>query len=268
LVKIVLKAGKDAVEQAEKFGDFEKIKPGTYRMVVAEINAGHSKGDDGKPDKKRPRLEFVLKPFSEDREGKVKFKANYGQLWDYCRLDEDVQEAKRAQWAIALGATPNRQGNVSLSIENEPDKPGTDIGKHVIARVKAGENQEGDYKPEIANVWPVKAGAEGDEAFDEEGEDDAEEEDEGEEEDSANPFGDEDEAEDDELLTADSLEAMDLKELGGIAGEFDLDPKEHIVRNRAKKVDSAKTKKALIDAILEAQGAEPDFEEDNSEDPF
>lgn len=259
--KIVLKAGKDAVEQAEKFGDFEKIKPGTYRMVVAEINDGFTKGDDGKPDKKKPRVEFVVKPFSEDREGKKPFTTPYGQLWDYCRLDLESQEAKRAQWAIALGGKPNAKGQVNFSIETDPDKPGTDIGKHVIVRVKSGENLEGDYKPEVANVWPVKVGDELDEA-EEEVEEEEEVEDEGDEEDSDSPFGEDDE--DDELLTREALDDMELKELGTLAGEFDLNPKEHIVKVKGK-MNPSKTKKKLIDAILEAQGAEGDEDE---EDPF
>lgn len=278
MAKVRIKAGKEGVERAESFGDFEDIRPGTYRMKLVEINARHAKGDDGKPDKSRPMLEFVVKPYSEDREGKVKFTKNYGQLWSYVRLTGEGQDATRAMWAIALGATPNAKGEVDLSVETDPDKPGTDVGKHVIVRVK-GEEYQGEMRPKVATVWPVQAGTEnvgeddGDEL--EDGDDiDEELEDELEDEDVEDPFGeDEDEEpEEDDYLTEDGLKAMELKDLGKLAtDDFDLDPKASIVKftrgaNKGK-MNQPKTKEKLIAAILEAQGADSDDDEE-VEEPF
>jgi hypothetical protein len=263
LAKVKLQAGKEAVERANEFSDFEQIRPCTCRMVIKEITSKFAKGDDGKPDKSRPMLEFVLKPYSEDREGKKRFQTNYGQLWTYLRTTGDGQESSRAMWALALGATPNARGNVELTVDTTKD-----VGKHVIVRVKSGENLEGEYRPEVANVWPVTAGSEvvGDDDTDEELEDEVEDE-ELDEEDSDNPFGDDEEdADDGEYLTEEGLMAMEMKDLGEVAKEFDIDPKANIVRNRAKKFDEPRTRKKLVKLILDAQGANSDDEE--VEEPF
>lgn len=279
MAKVKIKAGKDAVERAGDFGDFEDIRPGTYRMKIKEINFGYSKGDDGKADKQRPRLEFILQPYSEDREGKKRFKVKYGQLWSYLRTTGDGQENSRAMWAMALGAKPKANGSIELAVEPDPTKPGTDVGKHVIVRVKAGKNLEGDYRPEVANVWPVNPddAEAGDDEEDEDIEDEDVEEDElDEEEDAEDPFGedeDEDEEDDEEeedYLTEAQLNDMPMKELGKLAADdFDLDPKDSIVKFKkgAKKgkVDQAKTKAKLVAAVLAAQGADGD---DEADEPF
>lgn len=260
MVKIAIKANKEAVEAAESFGDFEDLRPGVYRFKLAECNDGHSKGDDGKPDKSRRRLEMIVRPVSMDREGKVKLDKNYGQLWDYISLSSEGAGQKRAQWAIALGAKPNAKGDINFSIENDPNKPGTDIGKEFIGRVKLENDLQGNPRPKLASVWPLTPATEdGDEFSDE-----VEDEDEG----VDDPFNDDEAVEDeDELLTQDDLEAMDLKELGALAkDDFDLDPKASIVKVKGK-MSPAKTKARLIEAILEAQGDVGEDDEDD-EDPF
>lgn len=92
--------------------------------------------------------------------------------------------------------------------------------------------------------------------------------------DADDPFASDDgEPDDEELLTKEELEAMDLKELGGVAKDFDIDPNEfvHKVRGKTKvKVEE------LIEAILEAQGeddgetgdGETGEDEDDDESPF
>jgi hypothetical protein len=57
------------------------------------------------------------------------------------------------------------------------------------------------------------------------------------------------------LLTQEELEAMDPKELGATAKEFDLVTDNLLVKVRGK-VNVEKTKEAIIAAILEAQGAD------------
>jgi hypothetical protein len=41
-------------------GALEDPRPGVYNCVIKEINHGFSKGEDGKPDKSRARLEVVF----------------------------------------------------------------------------------------------------------------------------------------------------------------------------------------------------------------
>ena len=73
----------------------------------------------------------------------------------------------------------------------------------------------------------------------------------------------------DELLVRDELELMELKELGGVCQDFDLTPQDYIVKVRGK-TDADATKAAVIDAILEAQGAADEDTEEGAdpEDPF
>lgn len=81
------------------------------------------------------------------------------------------------------------------------------------------------------------------------------------------PFANGGEEGGDDLLTAEELDGMDLKELGGIAKEFDLDPTAAIVKTRGK-TDPAKTKAKIIEMILEAQGGEETEEGEEEGNPF
>lgn len=267
--KIKIQVGKKDIEQAQSSGDFEQAPVGVYTAVLKSVEPGHAKGDDGKPDKDRPYLACVWQIDGTGRSGaKLEKGKNYSQLWDYVSFSE-AAKWKMAQFALAIGL-PIKNGAISASIEIEEGKPGTIIGSRVILSVRADKDLQGEYKASVRGVYPLDEGDS--ELFDDDGDED---EDELGDDDDFDGEDDDDESEPDsgDMLTRDGLEEEgDLKALGSIAKEFDLDPKDYIVKTKAGKLSNAKTKSAIIDAILEAQGADEDVPEDDDidddEDPF
>lgn len=261
--KVRIKVGADDVEKAAEAGDFEQARPGLYTAILDECNPGFTKGENDKPDKSRPYLECIYKITGTGREGKP-LETQLSRIWDYVSFGES-SKWKMAQFALAMGLKTNAKGEIDQEIEIEPDKPGTVVGTDVVIRVKKDSDQEGNYRGKIGAVYNKDA-AESDgesSAF-------ADEAEEGEGDSNDNPFGDSEEAGDEDLWTRETLEAIeDLKELGEEAKAFDLTPQEYIQR-KGKKVDTEATKAALIDAILEAQNG-PEEEAgatDPAEDPF
>lgn len=257
MAKVKIKASKEAVEKAQDQGDFVQAPKGIYTAELKECNPGHAKGSDSKPDKSRPYLECVWKIDGVGREGE-KLDTQYAQIWDYVTFGEET-EWKRAQFGAAVGL-PVKNGEIDGEIEIEEGKPGTVIGKRALIRVKGDKDQDGDYKAKIGWMGPLSGPALADDPLADEPE--AEPDD---------PFGEGGEDGEVELLTREDLEAMELKELGALAQtDFDITPQDHIVKVKGK-VSPDKTKEKLIDAILEAQGAEEEPEaetEENPEDPF
>ena len=247
--KIKIKAGKDAVEKAGDSGDFEQPKPGIYMVELTEVNEGFSKGDDGKPDKSRPRLECIYKIVGEGREG-TKPEKQYSRLWDYVSFSE-AAEWKLAQFGIALGLRM-KNGGIDDDIEIDADKPGTVIGKTLLVRVKKDSDQEGNYRGKIATLMPLSGDSDLSDV-----EDDVEDADDDEE------FGDDEATDDadgdgdDDMWTEEELDDLDNKALATAAKDFDIDPKQF---------KGKKARANLIAAILEAQGA--DDEDDDDEEPF
>lgn len=260
MAKVKIRASQSAVEQAAKSGDFEEPQPGLYVAKLEEAKPGFSKGEDGKEDKSRPYLECIYKITGEGREGRPTDK-NYSRKWDYVTFGEST-EWKVAQFGLAMGL-PLKGGAIDGEVETDPDKAGTIIGKEVLLRIKRDTDLDGNYRGKIAFVGTRDADAETAAAFADEDEAEA---------DTTNPFDDDTSGPDteDELLTREYLESIeDFKALGELAKEFDLDPSALIVRNRAKQVDLVKTKAAVVDAILEAQGADnEEASEEASDDPF
>lgn len=251
MAKIKIKAGKDAVEKAGESGDFEQPKPGIYIAELTEVNEGFSKGDDGKPDKSRPRLECIYKIVGEGREGS-KPEKQYSRLWDYVSFSE-AAEWKLAQFGLALGLKM-KNGGIDDAIEIEADKPGTVIGKQVMIRVKKDSDLEGNYRGKIASLMAVGSGDDdlGDVDDEPEFADDVDE-------DEEEAFGGDDEDEGDDLLTEEDLDAMENKELASTAKEFDIDPKQF---------KGKKARANIIAAILEAQGADSADDDEDDEEPF
>jgi hypothetical protein len=247
MAKVKMKAGKEAFEKAgQDRGDFVVPKVGWYTAVLKTCTAGLSKDNDGNEDKNRPRLECVYEICGVGREDEPSTE-NYGNLWDYVSFSEE-SEWKRAEFLLAMGLADD-----AAEVDFDTD----DVeGTKVLIRVKheKGRDKEDPPRAKVAKLLPF-TDEDRDAAFS--GDGTTEEVD----------FGGE--AAGDPYLTEEDLAAMDIKELGKVAGEFDIDPQELVVRNRAKKVDMVKTKAAVIAAILEAQGAPEESATDDDEDsPF
>lgn len=263
--KVKITASEEDVKKAgEDLGDFEVPKPGYYVVKLIEANEGYSKGPDGEEDTKRPRIECVYEIVGEGRE-EAEPKGNYGRLWDYIAFSKEAGW-KRAEFVKAF--YPDKVGDGALSVEIDTDEL---IERKVLVRVKHEKDKrksedEGKtvMRARISKVLPLD-GADSFEAAEYDGDAFAGAED---EEEGTDPFSAEDEG--GELLSREELEGYDLKELGSVAKEFDLDPTEFIVKVRGK-LSQEKTKDNLIDAILDAQGdADPDEggDEGDEEDPF
>jgi hypothetical protein len=257
VAKVKIKASAAAVEQASKSGDFEEAPPGLYTATLEEINPGFSKGDDGKEDKSRPYLECIYKITGVGREGTAPDKT-FSRLWDYVTFGE-AAEWKQAQFGMALGLPMSPSGSIEGSIETEPGKPGTVIGTTVLIRVKRGTDLEGNYRGKIAWVGNKDSATKGETssvfADDEE------------ETGPANPFDDASGDETADYVTEEQLLAMEPKELGDLAREFDLDPADLLVR-KGKSVDVAATQAAIVAAVLAAQGAGDTDGGEEAESPF
>lgn len=259
MAKVRIKASKESVEKAEDQGDFVQAPKGIYTAELTEVNPGHTKGKDGKPDKTRPYLECVWKIDGKGREAEP-LDERYSSIWDYVTFS-DESDWKRAQFGTAVGL-PVKNGEIDGDIEIEAGKPGTVIGARALVRIKGDKDQDGDYKAKIGWMGPLSGPALPDNPM--AGGDD-------EPEAADDPFGG-GSSEEEELWTAETLGELDLKELGAEAStNWDLTPQDFIVKVRGK-VSQDKTKEKLIAAILEAQGAEEEEgsgdAEDNSDDPF
>jgi hypothetical protein len=253
MAKIKLRAGKDAVEQAESGGDFgDPPKPGLYHLKLESVDQMDNKDGQGK------HLSCRWRPVGIGREG-AKPSDRLGVVFDRVSLTSEAAEWARARFAIALGAKPNRSGAVTLDIELDPTKPGSPVGTAVcLGRVARDEDLEGNYRPKLGWLGPLDATAESD---DEEGFEDDEEE-------ATEAFDDDEDVggeEDDEILTEEDLDAMEPKEIAALLPDFDLSADDLKVKVKGK-LDVNKSKAKMIAAILEAQGAEE--EGDPDEDPF
>jgi hypothetical protein len=283
VAKIKIQAGKEAVEQAASFGEFEEAPPGLYTGKVKSVEFGYSK-TDGKEDKDRPRLECIYTLTGVGREGAPFPEGKrYGQVWHYVSFSA-ASATNRAQFGLAMGL-PLKNGEIDGTIETEEGKPGTVVGKELLVSIKADTDLQGNYRAKVRSVNPIGGGSEGggdggnvSSLFADDDDDDTGSEPDGDLEDGFDD--DADGGEPAPYLTEEDLkdedEYPDLKSLGAVAAEFDIEPRDHLVKyasgaNKGKP-NVAKTRAALIAAILEAQGA-PDEDEagetaPDEEDPF
>lgn len=253
MAKVKIKITRDDIEQSKKdSGDFVVPKPGIYILTLKECNPGFSKDENGNEDSKRPRLECIYEVTGIGREDR-EVTENYGNIWDYVSFSPK-SGFRRVQFAKAVGILPV-DADDSAEVELETDDA---VGQRVLARLRTekGRTKEDAPRAKVAALYNLSETA-ADEAdalsnlpsqdepeLDFSGGEDSEGEDEGEDE-----------------VTEDELLKMDLKELGELAKANDIVPQDHIVKTRGK-LDNAKTKAALIAAILDAgSGAE-------EEDPF
>lgn len=245
MAKVRIKAGAEAVAKAEDQGDFILAPAGPYTAVLQECAPGYAKGDDDKPDKSRPYLECIWKIDGVGREG-TKPEVQYSRIWDYVTFGEET-DWKRAQFGAAMGL-PVVKGEIDGEIEVEEGKPGSVIGVRALIRVKHEKDKrdpEGEKRAKIGWMGPLSGPALADNPMDDSGP-----------EASTDPFADAAGEEELDLWTAETLGELDLKALGEEAKtNWDLTPQDFIVQVKGK-TDAAKTKDAIIAAILEAQGAE------------
>lgn len=250
MTTVTMEVSQEDIEAAGKGGEFVLPPVGYYVVDLTALEPGFSKGDDGEEDKSRPYLKATYKITGVGRDDGDPEGVNYGNLWDYVVFSVGW---KKAEFLLAMGLDPTPGKPVKIKTEEL-------VGKRVLVRIKhEKDNQDPDEKrARIAKLLPYSADGEsaGAQVLDL----DAAREGGGED-----PFAGETEPEAD-LLEQEGLEAMDLKELGGIAKEFDLDPNDSLVKNGTK-TDAEATKAAIIKAILTAQNGDGDPEEDD-DNPF
>jgi hypothetical protein len=261
LTKVKIKVSKDDLAKVgdDDRGTFDLPKPGLYVLQASRIDPGFTKNSDGEEDQSKPYLQFVYGIVAE-MPGEIAPKGNYGNIWDYMSFSE-ASGWKRAEVLYAFGfLTKEEAERYDGEAEFELD---TDVlvERKVLARVKheKGRNNDDPKRAKIAKLFPY--GSEQD-SFTSNGETEYGEVS------ADDPFSTADEEGSGALLTVEELRSMELKELGDIAKEFDLDPNIYLVRNRAKKIDNALTMEAIISAILVAQNGNVETAEDEEESPF
>lgn len=251
--KIKIKVTADDIEQADSSGDFELPPAGFYTATLKECKPGYKKVD-GAEDKNSPRIECTYSIDGVGKEGKDLDGKNYGRLWDYITFSE-ASGWKRVEFLRAMGLPPQKGGDFEVDTDEL-------VNKRVIVKVKHEPDRQnpGEIRARLANTYPFED-EDANAAFGA-GSGSADEDD-------SSPFGGgDDDAEDGDFLTDDELRAMDLKELGAVAKDFDIDPNDFVKKVRGKnKVDTD----GLIESILEAQGDTEDAgdgDEDDDESPF
>lgn len=215
-------------------------KKGVYPAKIVEINPGFSKGEDGKPDKSRPRLEVIYEIMDKDAvspEGESAFGA---RIWDYVSPKSEAAEWRYAAWLEALG----------IAGEKKKDRKGefdTDeyVGAMVKIRVKPDTNLDGDYRAKVGGIFALPE----DEVPSDDDEDD--------DEDNEDNEDDEEEDEEDEEEEVDYSE-LTIKDLRELVVERELLTK--------KKAAAEKKKKALIELLEEDDASDEDEDEDEDED--
>lgn len=262
MAKIKVSVNEEAFDSG---GIAESPKPGVYSFRIRELNNDYSKGDDGKPDKSRPRTEVVLEcidPKAKDKgvDGGSAFGA---RVWDYITYGEGGQW-KLAMFLRALGIADKskaKSGKVSATLDtdkfaefsSDPGKSQKKTGNSgavVKCRITADTDRDGNYRPRVGAYLPIAdedEDAEGD-AFDESEESTASDE---EWEDEEEEEEDEEEADEEEGYTEDRLKAMEPDEIKEIASGLGIKFK-------------GMKKSQVITAILEAQ--ESSDAEDNEEE--
>jgi hypothetical protein len=146
MVKLKYDVSESDPEEAKAQGTFEAIKPGLYLFEIEAVNVGFSKGDDGKPDKTKPRIEVVFSCLDS--------KYKNAKVWGYFVQKGHPSYDKKAaqkfdQLLLAVKFTDgkkNRQGELDTDKHIK--------GKKVVVRVRAGKNQEGEARGEFGSVFP------------------------------------------------------------------------------------------------------------------
>lgn len=193
-------------DEAVKVRSFESPKPGMYLMAVTECEVSGSGGD---PDK--PMLRVVLEIEDADKKSNQQFVGN--SMWYYPLLPghpsyDGFPMQKTDQFLLAVGVASKRKRKGQFDTDDI-------VGVEIVGQVRAGKNQDGEYRGEIANVlaydedeWAARKDS------DTSSDDDDEEYDEPampDDEDDEEPEADEAEEQDDEVTDYSSWSVADLK---------------------------------------------------------
>ena len=214
-------------------------QPGMYHATIAEINERDGRGDDGKPDPDRPMLEVVYKMVKADKKKNDKFKGS--QVWSYLMLpghpSYDATVWKIDQFLQALGVATKRKRKGTFD-------PAQHVGDDVTVVIRAGKNQNDEYRGEIAQVLPYDEDTFG----------------------QADDDDDEEEIDTDEIEVEETEDDVDEEEEEEDYSEWSLaDLKAEI---EARGLDAVKGKAKMV-AVLEesdAEEEEPDADEDDEEE--
>lgn len=274
--KIRAKA-EDANKAGQDSGEFVVPPAGYYHLRIVEANAGYSK-TDGEEDKTKPRIEIVYEIDAIGMDGGGEVEDNYGRLWDYITFGDGYAATRRTEFAVAMGADKEAIANgeeYEFDTEELLERKLIARLKHEKDKQKSEEEKKTIMRARVATVLPLSAA---DGAVNSGGPVDFGGDDEDVEAVDEDPFSESEEEEEEagDLLTEEELEAMEPKDLSAVAKEFDLDPQSLIVKfksgEKKGKVNVPASKKAMIEAILEAQGGdedpEPAEEEEDDGDPF
>jgi hypothetical protein len=294
MVKIKGKYGAQAAkEEIEGGGDFVVPPNGFYHLKIVEAEPGYGKDTEGNEDKKRPYIKFAFEIVAEGVDGGTDRQANYGRVWDYMSLTE---KAARAQARYHRALSPDDFQEDGAEFEMDTDDA---LERVVVGRLKSKKEKYNGEMVDRTNIVAMMAvgqsfgdddgGADDGDAFASADEDDDqgfgldpedEEMAEGDDADSDEAiYGEEDPEEESAdsdsdnggILSEDQLNEMGMRDLGALAKEFDLDPKDSVVKyksgTKAGSVNQTASKKTIVGAILEAQGADAD-QEDDDDNPF
>lgn len=218
-------------KKAKEAVSFEQPTPGVYPAIVKEMNPGFSKGDDGKPDKTRPRVEVIFTVTGK------KFKG--AQLWYYLTFGDGYPKEKFDQFLQAFGVNTTKKAKGDFDTDDF-------IGEACKIHVRAGKSQSGEYRGEVSNV------VEHDDADDDD-DDDGDLDDDGDDETKDDDDPDEGDGDDGDDDPEDDYDDMEVKDLRAELKSRDL------------KTNGAKP--ALIDR-LRKDDAGDDGDGDDEDGPF
>lgn len=141
--------GSDPDEAEQIQGDFESPRPGQY---VAKILEMKKKGSGGDP--KKPMLEVVFEMINADKKSNLSSVKSKARMWYYLMLPGHPSfepgafvVQKLDQFLLAIGVAGKKSKRKGTF---DPDEH-TD--KEVGLVVRAGTNQEGEYRGEVASVF-------------------------------------------------------------------------------------------------------------------
>lgn len=264
----------DAEKIGQDSGEFVLPPPGYYVLRIVEANAGFSK-TEGEEDKTKPRIEVVYEIDGIGMDGAGEVVDNYGRLWDYITFGKGYAGQRRGEFGVALGLGTKEEFKAGKKFKADTDEliERKVIGriKHEKDKVKSEEEKKTVMRARLASILPLSAA---DGAIDTSGG----EVDFGSEDEDAttdvDPFAEEAPADDGagDLLTEEELLAMEPKDLSNVCKEFDLDPQSLIVKytsgaNKGK-VNVEASKKAMAEAVLEAQNGPAGGDDADDGDPF
>jgi hypothetical protein len=194
-------------------GGGQSPKPGMYVCSIKSIDPKDGRDGSGRPDPDRPMLEVVFKVVQADKKSNEKYVGS--QLWSYLILpghpsfDKTVWNLDQFLQAVGLATDKKRKGVLDTDAL---------IGEELVIVVRAGKNQNDEYRGEVGTMMPYDEDTFGADDEDPEEEDDEEDEEEDDEEDEEEveeegEYDDEEEEGEYDDLSSDELRT-ELKERG------------------------------------------------------